>query len=236
MEQPTEEGNVKPDVKPPRRLATSYLGKPGLLRMLGTGDEDHIITKVVPRTAPLQKYDEDDPTQLIKINYETDESDEVDDLSVVSMASAEGIGQNELQGLLRDIAANHQKMAASIDALAARVTDMTTEQVEETAVQVTSEIGSVWGLEEIINIFDKSEVALILATGIRKFHEYQSLKGDREENDIVSYRQLQKKFGSNKRTIMECAQGYKYPYPKGKSTKVPFTLSRRQHWKQPRLQ
>ena len=81
---------------------------------------------------------------------------------------------------------------------------MTTEQVEETAVWVTSEIGHVRGLEEITNIFDKSEDALILATGVRKFHEYQSLKGNREE-DIVSYRQLEKKFGTNKRTIMECA-------------------------------
>ena len=108
---------------------------------------------------------------------------------------------------MSDITANHQKMAASIDSLAARVTDMTTEQVEETAVWVTSEIGSVCCLEEITNVLDKSEVALILATGVRKFHEYQSLKGDREESDIVSYRQLEKKFG-NKRTIMECAQGY----------------------------
>ena len=56
------------------------------------GDEDHIITEVVPGTAPLQEYDEDDPAQLITIDYETDESDEVDDLSVVSMASAEGVG------------------------------------------------------------------------------------------------------------------------------------------------
>ena len=92
VEQPTEEGDAKPDVKPPRRLVTSYLGKPGLLRMLGMGDEDHSITKVVPGTAPLQEYDEDDPAQLITIDYETDESDEVDDLSVVSMASAEGVG------------------------------------------------------------------------------------------------------------------------------------------------
>ena len=46
----------------------SYLGKLGLLRMLGTGDEDHIITKLVPGTALLQKYDEDDPTQLITID------------------------------------------------------------------------------------------------------------------------------------------------------------------------
>ena len=214
VEQLTEEGDVKPDVKPPRRLVTSYLGKLGLLRMLGTGDKDHIITKVVPGTAPLQEYDEDDPAQLITIDYETDESDEVDDLSVVSMASVEGVGRNELQGLLSDIVANHQKMAASIDALAARVMDMTTKQVEETAVRVTSEIGSVHGLEEITNVFDKSEVALILATGDRKFHEYQSLKGDREESDIVSYRQLEKEFGSNKRTIMDCARGTSTITPK----------------------
>ena len=50
-------------------------------------------------------------------------------------------------------------MAASIDALAARVMDMTTEQVVETAVWVTSEIGSVCGSEEITNVFDKLEVA-----------------------------------------------------------------------------
>ena len=42
--------DIKPDVKPPRRLATTYLRQPGLLRMLEAGDEDHIITKVVPRT------------------------------------------------------------------------------------------------------------------------------------------------------------------------------------------
>ena len=40
--------DAKPDVKPLRRLATSYLGKPGLLQMIGTGDKEHIITKVLP--------------------------------------------------------------------------------------------------------------------------------------------------------------------------------------------
>ena len=46
--------DIKPYVKPPRRLATSYLGSLGLLRMLGVGDEDHIIMKVLPGTDPLQ--------------------------------------------------------------------------------------------------------------------------------------------------------------------------------------
>ena len=89
----TAETDIKLDVKPPRRLATSYLGQPGLLRMLGAGDENHIITKVLPGTDPLQQYNEDDPSQLITIDYETDKSSDVDDLSVVSMASEGGISK-----------------------------------------------------------------------------------------------------------------------------------------------
>ena len=52
---------VKPDVKP-RRLATSYLGPPGLLQMIGSSDEDHIITRVVPGTDPLQDFEDNDPS------------------------------------------------------------------------------------------------------------------------------------------------------------------------------
>ena len=216
-----EEVEAKPDVKP-RRLATSYLGPPGLLRMLGSGDEDHIITRVVPGTDPMQDFDDDDPSQTIVIDHGTDVSSDVDDLSEVSMASAGGIGKQEFQGLLSDIAAQHQRMAASLEALASRVEDMSVEQVEEAAVRVASETGHVRGLEEITGVFDKGEVALILACGVRRYQEYQALKGKREDKDIISYRQLQKKFGTNKRTLMEVVQGYKYRYPGGVSTKVPF--------------
>ena len=76
----TSETDIKPDVKPPQRLATTYLGRPGLLRMVGAGNEDHIITRVVPGTDPLQEFDEDDPADVITIDHETDESD-ADDLS-----------------------------------------------------------------------------------------------------------------------------------------------------------
>ena len=48
-----------------------------------------------------------------------DESSDVDNLSVVSIASVEGISKDEFQGLLADIAAQHQKMAALVDALVA---------------------------------------------------------------------------------------------------------------------
>ena len=172
----TEETETKPDVKP-RRLATSYLGPPGLLRMIGSGDEDHIITRVVPGTDPMQDFEDDDPSQFIVIDHDTDASSDVDDLSEVSMASAGGIGKQEFQGLLSDIAAQHQRMAASLDALASRVEDMLVEQVEEVAVRVVSESGHVRGLEEITRVFDKGEVALILACGVRKYQEYQVLKG-----------------------------------------------------------
>ena len=221
QQQSVEEAEVKPDVKP-RRLATSYLGPPGLLRMIRSGDEDHIITRVVPGTDPMQDFEDDDPSQFIVIDEDTDASSDVDDLSEVSMTSASGIGKQEFQGLLSDIVTQHQRMAASLDALASRVEDMSVEQVEEAAVRVVSESGHVRGLEEITGVFDKSEVALILACEVRRYQEYQALKGKREDKDIISYRQLQKKFGTNKRTLMEVVQGYKYRYPGRVSTKVPF--------------
>ena len=102
-----QEVEDKPDIKP-MRLATSYLGPPGLLRMIGSGNEDHIITRVVPGTDPMQDFDDDDPSQTIVIDHDTDASSDVDDLSEVFMASAGGIGKQEFQGLLSDIAAQHQ--------------------------------------------------------------------------------------------------------------------------------
>ena len=51
---------------------------------------------------------------------------------------------------------------------------MSVEQVEEAAVRVVSESGHVQGLEEITGVFDKGEVALILACGVRR---YQGIPG-----------------------------------------------------------
>ena len=127
---------------------------------------------------------------------------------------------------MANVAASQQKAAEAIDTLAARVGERTMDQVSQAAATVVTEIGHVRGLHEITQVFDKAEVGLILATGVRKLHEYQCLKGKREEVDIIPYSQLQKKFGGNRRTIIECAQGYKYRYPKGVLTKVQFTLSK----------
>ena len=101
QQQPSAETEeTKPDVKP-RRLATSYLGPLGLLRMIGSGDEDHIITRVVPGTDPMQDFEDDDPSQFIVIDHDTDASSVVDDLSEVSMASASGIGKRVPGALVR---------------------------------------------------------------------------------------------------------------------------------------
>ena len=51
QQQSLEETETMPDVKT-RRLATSYLGPLGLLRMIGSGDEDHIITRGGARNGP----------------------------------------------------------------------------------------------------------------------------------------------------------------------------------------
>ena len=107
QQQPLEEVETKLDVKP-RRLATTYLGPPGLLRIIGSGDEEHIIMRVVPGTDPLQDFKDDDPSQYIVIDEDTDECSDVDDLSEVSMALAGGIGKQEFQALLSDVAAQHQ--------------------------------------------------------------------------------------------------------------------------------
>ena len=64
--------------------------------MIGAGDEDHIITRVIPGTDPLQDFNEDDPTEVITIDHETDESD-ADDLSEVSMTSADAMTKKEPQ-------------------------------------------------------------------------------------------------------------------------------------------
>ena len=105
-----------------------------------------------PEVDPMQDFEDDNPTQTVIIDHDTDASSDVDDLSEVSMASAGGIEKQEFQGLLSDIAAQHQRMAASLDTLASRVEDMSVEKVEEVAVRVASETGHVRGLEEITGV------------------------------------------------------------------------------------
>ena len=220
--------DIKLDVKLPRRMTTSFLGKPGLLHKVGTGDEDHIITRVLPGTDPLQEFDEDDREDIITIDHETDDSD-VDNLSEASMVSADTMMKEELQGLLANVAVSHQMIAEAVDVLAACMGDMSTDQGDQAAMAVVAEMGHIRDLNEITQAFDRAKIGLILATGVRKLHEYQCLKEKWEEADIILYSQLEKKFGANRRNIIECSQGYKYRNPKGIPTKVQFTPSKKKN-------
>ena len=110
--------------------------------MVGAGDEDHIITTVIPGTDPLQNFDEDDPAYVIIIDHETDKSD-ADDLSEVSMTLADAMTKKELQGLLANVATSQQKAAEAIDTLATQVGEMTTDQVSQAAATLVTEVGQV---------------------------------------------------------------------------------------------
>ena len=113
---------------------------------------------------------------MITIDHKTDESD-ADDLSEVSKTSANAMTKGKFQGLLASVTASQQKAAEAIDTLATQVGEMMTDQVNQAAATVVTGVGHVQGLQEITQAFDKVEVGLILAMGVRKFHEYQCLKG-----------------------------------------------------------
>ena len=83
----------------------------------------------------------------------------------------------ELQSLLANVAATHQKAAEAVDALATCVGEMGTDQMDLAAIAVVTKMGHIHGLNEIVQVFDKAEIGLILATSVRKLHEYQCLKG-----------------------------------------------------------
>ena len=80
------------------------------------------------------------------------------------MVSADAMSKEELQGLLANVAASQQKAAEAMDALAARVGEMTTKQVDQAATSVVTKMGHIQGLHEITQAFDKAEIGLILAT------------------------------------------------------------------------
>ena len=100
---------------------------------------------------------------------------------------------------------------------------MTLEQVDNTAVAVSSEISNVRGLAFMTSVFDQEEMALALAVGSCRLQEWQVLTKKRQKNDVTSYARLQEIFGHNARTISECAEVKKYRYTKSTESKPEAT-------------
>ena len=196
------------DVKP--TLRTMVLSQRRLLQWQGTGDEELIITKVTKGNDPLANfYDDAEATQEI---IEVEETDSEDNLSEVSMQSNGDINRAELKAVLQGLTNSHQATANHLSTLSTMVTGMTEEQVDETAARVATELGAVQGWQHIVDSFDRAQIAIILAVGVRKIEEFEILKGKRAKDDVTPFLRLAKIFGSNTRTIQECNVGIKYHY------------------------
>ena len=196
------------DVKPTLRMMV--LSQRRLLQWQGTGDEELIITKVTKGNDPLADfYDDAEVTQEI---IEVEETDSEDDLSEVSMQSNGDINKAELRVVLQGLTNSHQAMANHLSTLSTMVMGMNKEQVDEMAARVATELGAVQGWQHIVDGFDRAQIALLLAVGVRKVEEFEILKGKRAKDDVTPFLRLAKIFGSNTRTIQECNAGIKYRY------------------------
>ena len=196
------------DVKP--TMQTTVLSQKRLLQWQGTGDEELIITRVTKGNDPLATYYND--VKATQEAIEIEETDTEDDLSEVSMQSHGDISKAELKAALQGLTDSHRATANHLSALSTMVTGMTEEQVGETTASVATELGAVQGLQHITQSFDRAQIALVLAVGVRKVEEFEILKGKRAKNDVTPFLRLAKIFGSNTRTIQECNAGIKYRY------------------------
>ena len=69
LEEEETELDIKPDVKPPlKKMATQKHGEKGLLRrFVGQVNDEVIVTHVKPGTDPFQRYDEDNPAEMVEL-------------------------------------------------------------------------------------------------------------------------------------------------------------------------
>ena len=198
------------DIKPTMRM--TVLSQKRLLQWQGTGDEELIITRVTKGNDPLTTYYDDVEATQEVIEVEDTDTDTEDDLSEVSMHSHGDVSKAELKAVLQGLTDSHRATANHLSALSTMVTGMTEEQVDQTTASVATELGAVQGWQHITQSFDRAQIALVLAVGVRKVEEFEILKGKRAKNDVTPFLRLAKIFGSNTRTIQECNAGIKYRY------------------------
>ena len=198
------------DIKPTMR--TTVLSQKRLLQWQGMGDEELIITRVTKGNDPLATYYKDVKAAQEVIEVEDTDTDTEDDLSEVSMQLHGDISKAELKAVLQGLTDSHRATANHLSELSTMVTGITEEQVDQTTASVATELGAVQGWQHITQSFDRTQITLVLAVGVRKVEEFEILKGKRAKNDVTPFLRLAKIFGSNTRTIQECNAGIKYRY------------------------
>ena len=119
-----------------------------------------------------------------------EETDSEDDLSKVSMQSNGDVNKAELRAVLKGLTNSHQATTNHLSTLSTMVTGMTEEQVDEVAARVVTELGAVQGWQHIVNSFDRAQIAIILAVGVRKLEEFKILKGKRAKDDVTPFLRL----------------------------------------------
>ena len=194
----------------PKRLRTEIFGQKSLLWWEGAGDEEVVITRVQKGNDPLGRYFEDSAATQEAI--EIGESDSKDDLSVVTLQSEGDVSREELKSVLQCLAQSHQATASHLGTLSTMVTGMSEDTVGDTASRVASDMGAVKGWHHVLGSLDRSQIALVLAVGVRRLEEFEIIKGLRPKDDVTPFLRLAKLFGSNTRTIQECYAGLKYRY------------------------
>ena len=173
----------EPDVKP-RRLLTTYLGPQSLLKWTGTGDEEHIITKVVHGNDPLSSFYEDSEETWEEIIIE-ELSDSEDNLLEVSLDTDARVITEQLQATLQGLSDSHNATAKFLGDLAEMVTRMSEVQLDDTVQKVASQMMAVQGWDFVTGWFDRREIATTLAVGIQKYQEFEIVKGKRAETDVI---------------------------------------------------
>ena len=106
-------------------------------------------------------------------------------------------------------------------------TGMSEETVDNSAARVANDMGTIKGWHHVIGSFDRSQIALVLAVGIRRMEEFEILKCLRPKEDVTPFLRLAKMFGRITQTVQECYQGHKYRYSekeRGPQTEPPKKL------------
>ena len=172
------------DVKPPRQMATQFLGDSMLRAMEGTGDEDCTIVRIKRGRDPFYDLTKDDDKLheaigFLSENVLPDESEEEDDLSQVSIETNKYVDHDEAKRLLTQLADQKAKEANTIQELAALTGELNQEQLYDTVQSLVKVEREIPEMAIITEEYDYEASRLILAAGCRMRQVYDHNMGNR---------------------------------------------------------
>ena len=200
------------DVKPPRRMATQYLGDAMLRAMENTGDEDCTVVRIKRGRDPFYDLTKDDEELdaamgLIPDDIISEQEIEEDDLSYVWVESRHAIDHEEAKKLLTKLADQKAKEANTIQELAALTGELDREQLYDTVQGVIKVEREMPEFNMVTDEYDYEATRLILASGTRMRQVYDYNMGNRGKID--SLQALADRFCVSKSRLYEMLKGQK---------------------------